>query len=148
MLAVLAGMHLSAQRLLVVSLAGSAAGALSLVIGHGTAWMSIAALALLGFSFGPIYPTAIAIVTGRFPRTAGAATSRIGVLASLGGMLFPWLHGLVLTHGTTAGSARLTLGTIVVMALMWTRVDHVARAGHPASPHGLVVLRAGPARYG
>ena len=131
-LAVLAGMHLSANGLLVASLWGSLLGALGLVGGHGSAWATIAALAVLGVSFGPIYPTAVAIVTGRFPRAAGAATSRIGVLASLGGMTFPWLHGLVLTHGTTRGSALLTLATLVVMCGVWALVRQLERAGRPA----------------
>ena len=134
MLAVLAGMHLPAQRLLVVSLAGSAAGALSLVIGHGTAWMSIAALALLGFSFGRSIPR-------RSPSSLVASRARraprrvVGVLALHRRDAVPLAArpGAHPPQGTTAGSARLTLGTIVVMALMWTRVDHVARAGHPTS---------------
>jgi fucose permease len=133
MLAVLAGMHLSANRLLVASLTGALLGAIVLTAGHGSAWASIAALAMLGVAFGPIYPTAIAIVTGRFPSAAGAATSRIGVLASLGGMTFPWLHGLVLTHGTTRGSALLTLATLAVMCVVWIIVRQLERATRPAS---------------
>jgi fucose permease len=132
MLAVLAGMQLSADRLLVMSLAGSLAGGTALVGGHGSAWATIAALAILGVSFGPIYPTAVAIVTGRFPRAAGAAVSRIGILASLGGMLFPWLHGIVLTHRTTRASVVLTLTTLVVMAGMWGIVRRLVEPRGPA----------------
>jgi FHS family glucose/mannose:H+ symporter-like MFS transporter len=133
MLAALAGRHLSADRLLVVSLTGSLLGALVLVAGHGSAWATIAALATLGVAFGPIYPTVVAIVTGRFPRAAAGATSRMGVLASLGGLTFPWLHGLVLTHGTTMGSALVTLATLAVMCGVWALVRQLERAARPAS---------------
>jgi len=63
------------------------------------------ALALLGLSFGPIYPTMVAIVTARAPHMAGTAMSRMGVFASVGGMALPWLYGLLLTDVGTIVAA-------------------------------------------
>ncbi|HEY8551475.1 MAG TPA: MFS transporter [Vicinamibacterales bacterium] len=121
-LAVVAGMNVTAERLLTASMAGSFTGALILWLGHGTGWASLAALGILGLSFGPVYPTGIAIVTGRFPESAGTATSRIGVLGALGGMAFPWLYGIVLTRGTPLDAARLTLIVVAVMVVLWWRM--------------------------
>jgi MFS family permease len=78
--------------------------------------VSIAALVILGLSFGPIYPTAIAMATERFSQAAGAVTSRIQAIASLGGMALSWMLGVVLTrHGTFAFAFVMTMFT----AAMW-----------------------------
>jgi MFS transporter, FHS family, L-fucose permease len=122
MLAVLAGMNVAAERLLTMAVCVAVAGGVALWAGHGLAWASVAALAVIGLAFGPVYPTGIAIVTGRFPQAAATATSRIGVLAAVGGMALPWTLGLVLTHGTTLDAARLIAALIAVMLLLWWRV--------------------------
>lgn len=136
LLAAIAGVRMSAERLFLASLVGAAAGGLLLVAGHGLTSTSVVALAFLGLTFGPIYPTGIAIVTGRFAGTAGAATSRIGLVAALGGMALPWLQGVVLTRSGTRASAWLTLGVLVAMTAVWPlvrRVDPRAR-DRTASP--------------
>jgi fucose permease len=120
-----AGIHMTAERLLTFSLIGAAVGGAALVGGHGSTWVSIVALSVLGFTFGPIYPTGMAIVTDRFPLAAGAAASRIGLLAALGGMVFPWLQGLVLTHEGTLPSALVALTILVAMLGMWRVVRAV-----------------------
>jgi MFS transporter, FHS family, L-fucose permease len=136
LLAAVAGVRLSAERLMVVSLVAAAGGGLVLVAGHGVASISVVALALLGLAFGPIYPTGIAIVTGRFASAAGAATSRIGLLAALGGMALPWLQGVVLTRWGTRTSGWLALAVLVAMTAMWPlvrRADPGAQRGAPSS---------------
>jgi MFS transporter, FHS family, glucose/mannose:H+ symporter len=131
LLAAIAGVRISAERLLVLSLLGSAASGLLLVVGHGLASVSVVALAMLGLTFGPIYPTGVAIVTGRFAGAAGAATSRIGLVAALGGMALPWLQGVVLTHWGTRTSAWLTLGVLIAMTATWP----VVRRADPRARH-------------
>lgn len=117
--ATVAGVRATAERLLTTSLIGAVVGGAILVGGHGSTWISVTALGVLGFSYGPIYPTGIALVTERFPSSAGAAASRIGLLAAVGGMVFPWLQGLVLTHRGTLSSALVTLTVLVAMFGMW-----------------------------
>lgn len=119
LLAAVAGVKVRAERLFLASLVGAALGGVLLVAGHGLAWLSVLSLAVLGLTFGPIYPTGIAMITGRFPHAAGAATSRIGLLAALGGMAFPWVQGVVLTHQGTRASAWLALAVLVAMTAMW-----------------------------
>ena len=118
-----------------MSLVGSTGGGLLLVVGHGYTTLSVIALAVLGLTFGPIYPTGIAIVTGRFASAAGAATSRIGLVAAMGGMALPWLQGVVLTRWGTRTSAWLALVVLAAMTATWPlvrRADPRARSGAPA----------------
>jgi MFS transporter, FHS family, glucose/mannose:H+ symporter len=135
LLATVAGIRMSAERLMMLSLTGAAGGGALLVGGHGSAWRSVTALSILGFTFGPIYPTGIAIVTERFPHAAGAAASRIGLLAAMGGMACPWLHGLVLTSRGTLASALLALTLLIAMLGLWRLVRHL-EAGDSAESRG------------
>jgi MFS transporter, FHS family, L-fucose permease len=128
LLAAVAGVRVSAERLFVVSLLGSTFGGLLLVAGHGFAAMSVLALAVLGLAFGPIYPTGIAIVTDRFPHAAGAAASRIGLVAAMGGMALPWLQGVVLTHQGTRAAAWLALAVLMAMTATWPLMRRVEPA--------------------
>jgi MFS transporter, FHS family, glucose/mannose:H+ symporter len=130
LLAAIAGARVRAERLLVVSLIGSTGGGLLLVAGHGSAAASVLAFAVLGLTFGPIYPTGMAIVTDRFPHAAGAAASRIGLLASLGGMSLPWLQGVVLTHRGAYASAWLALIVLATMSATWQIVRRVEPVRH------------------
>jgi fucose permease len=135
MLAVLAGMNVSAERLLTLTVAAAGVGGLALWLGHGIGWLSITALAIIGVTFGPIYPTGIAIVTARFPQAAGSATSRIGVLVSVGGMAVPWLLGVVLTRLTTREVGLVIFALILAMSLLWWRVYTVEQRALHAPAH-------------
>lgn len=115
----IAGMRMTADRLLIISFCGAAAGGATLVAGHGLVWLSTLALALLGLSFGPIYPTMMAAVTEKFPREAGAAASRLAGPASVGGMVFPSLHGFLIARAGTWASALVTWGVALAMLIAW-----------------------------
>jgi fucose permease len=119
LLATGAGMRVTAEHLMTASVWIACAGAALLWSAHGIAWLSVAALAILGLGFGPIYPTGVAVLTARFPHAAGTATSRMGILAAMGGALLPWVHGLVIAHRTTRDSALLTFGASVAMIAIW-----------------------------
>jgi fucose permease len=133
LLATVAGVRVSPERLLAFSLGGAALGGLLLVAGHGAAAASVVALAVLGLTFGPIYPTGIALLTERFPYAAGAAASRTGLIAAMGGMALPWAQGLVLTHQGTLASAVVALAVLVAMGAMW----RVVRLAEPATRRGV-----------
>jgi len=117
--AVVAGMRLRAEQLLTASVWMACAGAAVLWLGHGAATASVIAFAILGFGYGPIYPTGVAVLTTRFPHAAGVATSQMGILAALGGALLPWVHGLVLAHRPTADAALLTLAVSIATIAAW-----------------------------
>ena len=128
---VVGGMRVSDERLLTAAVWITCAGAAVLWAAHGSATASVVAFAILGFGYGPIYPTGVAVLTSRFPQAAGTATSQMGVLAASGGALLPWIHGLVLAHRPTAESALLTLAVAIAMIAAWEctrRLAHRAPA--------------------
>jgi fucose permease len=127
LLGTVGGLHLTAERLLLISITTALAGAVVLLVGHGWLAITVIALVLLGLSFGPIYPTMAAIVTARAPHAAGTAMSRMGVLASVGGMALPWLYGLLLTNVGTFAAPSQTLAMAAGMALMAGLLQRVER---------------------
>ncbi len=90
------GMRLSGRTLLLISLLTVLGGSLLLVLGYGTFAWSVAGILLLGFGFGPVFPTSISLVTAAFPRAGGKATGLVVAFGSLGGMVVPWLQGLLI----------------------------------------------------
>lgn len=129
-LGTLGGLHLPAGRLLSLSLALAVAGAITLTAAHGLLAPTIVALVLLGLAFGPIYPTVVAIITARYQHAAGAAMSRLGSVAQLGGMVLPAIFGWLMTHAGTVSGAWLLLGVAVAMAALWMVIDP-GRSGRP-----------------
>lgn len=125
--AVLVGMRLSAERLLTASVWTAFAGSALLWLAHGSPTASVVAFAVMGFGYGPIYPTGVAVITSRFPHAAGTATSRMGILAASGGGLLPRLQSLVLAHRPTAESALFTLVVAAGMIGAWTVTRRAAR---------------------
>jgi fucose permease len=120
--AAVAGLRLSADRLMTVSFAAAAVGAALVLVGHGFVWPTVIGLTVLGFAFGPIYPTMMAVVTAASPQAAGAAASRIGVLASIGGMILPSLHGFLIARIGTFTSTAVTAVIVMSMFLGWMAV--------------------------
>jgi fucose permease len=120
--AAVAGLRMSADRLLTVSFAAAAVGAAVVLAGHGTVWPTLIGLTVLGFAFGPLYPTMMAAVTAASPHAAGAAASRIGVFASIGGMALPSLHGFLIARVGTWTSAALTAAIVSIMFFGWMAI--------------------------
>lgn len=114
-----AGRWLRSFTLLLISLAGAAAGGLLMAVSTGSTLPSIAAILLTGFSFGSIYPTTIAIITQRFPEAPGKAASVAAAMGSVGGMLLPWFQGVLLERAGVHASARfVALATLAMLALV------------------------------
>ncbi len=133
---VVAGLHLTAQHLLLLSLAGTVLGGVALVGGHGVVGLTLVGLAILGMAYGPVYPTMMAIVAGRYAHAAATAASRVGAVASIGGMLLPSVHGRVIEHAGTRASALLILGLAVLMCIGWLLILRLDRRD-AASTHGI-----------
>lgn len=123
-LAVIIGLRLSAERLLTGSFVAALVGAALLLAGHGTVAITVFALCVLGLAFGPLYPTVMAVVTAAYPQKAGAAASLLGAGASIGGMILPAAHGVLLTHVGAWTSPAMTLVTAAVMLLGWLALHH------------------------
>jgi fucose permease len=112
------GIRLTADHVLLLSLGGAVAAACLIVASTGHAALTIAGVLLLGFSFGAIFPTGLAIITGAYAPAAGKAASVAQMCGSLGGMTLPWLMGLVLVGaGPTASMVCVAAGAIGMLLL-------------------------------
>jgi FHS family glucose/mannose:H+ symporter-like MFS transporter len=110
------GLRVSSHKLLVGHLLGALAGAAVLWLSVGNTLLSILAVGIIGFCFGPTYPTMMAIITRAFPAEAGKAAGLAAAMGSVGGMLLPWLQGVILERLGTAPSALFTCCMTVIMA--------------------------------
>jgi FHS family glucose/mannose:H+ symporter-like MFS transporter len=55
-------------------------------------------IALIGFSYGPIFPTTLAIAGDRYSKDAGTIFGLLFSIALVGGMAFPWAVGQASEH--------------------------------------------------
>jgi fucose permease len=117
-LGVFLGSRFASARVLGLSLGGSLIGGIVLMLSTGNAPLSIAAVLILGFFFGPVFPTVLAITTASFPGGPGQAASVVVVLGSIGGMLLPWVQGVLLEgSGPFASALFVAAGTASMLAL-------------------------------
>jgi FHS family Na+ dependent glucose MFS transporter 1 len=131
------GIRLRPQQVLALSLSGAAAGGAILAAGRGSVTASVAGVALIGFSFGAIYPTTIAMVTAAFQSAPGRAASVAAAAGSIGGMLLPPLQGLALEQIQPAASAWFTAGgnllMLAVFGIILAQIRHRRTASARAS---------------
>lgn len=113
------GQAVGNKRLIEMCLAGTMLGLLLIWWGP-TPWLTAGGFWIVGFCLGPMFPTAIALlstlVSGRVLPTA------IGFLASLGSMgaaLFPWLAGNIIQHIGLWALLPLAIVLALAMLGMW-----------------------------
>lgn len=127
------GTRIAPRTALTAGLATALAGALLVNIGAGTAWLSIVGFLLIGFGFGPIYPTTLAIAGRSFAGAAGKAIGAVGALGSVGGMIFPLLDGILIGRdGPLAGARFVVLAIVAIVALLVVARTLIARSTGPA----------------
>jgi FHS family glucose/mannose:H+ symporter-like MFS transporter len=74
--------------------------------------------ALIGLSYGPIFPTALAMAGDRYSQRAGTVFGLLFSIALVGGMTFPWAVGQVSQRvGVRAGMIVPALGAIGIVGL-------------------------------
>jgi fucose permease len=112
------GLKLTSERLLLVSLTGAVLGSIGMSLSVGNAGLTVAAVLLLGASFGPIFPTVLAIITARFTVGAGKAASLVIAMGSVGGMLIPLLQGALLEGVGAQSLAQLVVADTLCMLLI------------------------------
>jgi fucose permease len=125
LVAAAASPRLGAPTLLLASLCGALAGGIGLVLGVGSAPLTVAAAILLGLSFGPIYPTTIALVTVRFPAGTGTVTGIVMTLGSLGGAVLPWLTGVLILQVSPLAGIVLVPVSVAAMLGLWLLARHL-----------------------
>ena len=114
-----AGTRFTPQTVLWVSLSGALAGGALLSLGTGAIAVTIGAVLLIGFFFGPVFPTVVALTTDTFHRSPGKAVSVAMAMGSLGGALLPWLQGVLLDRISPSASVLLVAGVTLAMLATW-----------------------------
>ncbi len=98
-----------------------AALGLALVLTSGrTPWLLWPGVGLIGFGFGPLFPTALALGAQRTPQRAGMAGSLIVASGSVGAMTLPWASGLLMAAvGMVGGMAALLVPLAAMLTCLW-----------------------------
>lgn len=87
------------------ALTGALVGGVLYILGVGHAPLTIGATMLIGFCFGPVYPTSMAVTTATFRNGPGKATSVVSALGSIGGSALPWIEGQLLNRVSMSANA-------------------------------------------
>jgi MFS transporter, FHS family, glucose/mannose:H+ symporter len=80
---------------LIVSSAMLSLGGCAILLSARSLPLLFAGTALIGLSYGPIFPTALAIAGDRYSERAGTVFGLLFSIALVGGMMFPWAVGQV-----------------------------------------------------
>ncbi|HUS13827.1 MAG TPA: MFS transporter [Chloroflexia bacterium] len=126
--------RLGPVRLIHGCLAGVVAGAGLLWIGSGSV-VSAVALALIGFSLGPVFPTAIALLPTRV--AARLLASAIGFMvsgASVGAALLPWAAGNLADRFGLPSLLPFVMALSLALVGLWLGL--LAAPGSPAASEG------------
>ncbi len=115
-----------AAAVLWTAIAGAGLASVVLALFGGTLAIGAAAAFATGLFFGPIWPIAMGIGSRRSPGTAPAALVTIG---NAGGLVFPWLQGLVLASAGPGEGIAVTAALCAAM-LALARVS-MARSSAP-----------------
>jgi FHS family L-fucose permease-like MFS transporter len=121
------GSRLAPKKVLTICLSIASLGAILFVAGYGNPVLSIVAIFLIGLGFGTIYPTSMAIVTIAFAETPGQAGSVITVMGSVGGMLIPWLQGVIMQQSGIRSGTYMIVVLIALLVLMFALNQRVAK---------------------
>lgn len=93
----LAGAAASAKttrmQLLTLALGGSLLGGIALLLSRGSVVATVLSLAWIAFSYGTVYPTAVALGNAAFARDRGKAISLMIALGSAGAAVLPFFAG-------------------------------------------------------
>ena len=118
-----------AAAILVIAIAGAGLASAVLALFGGTLAIGAAAAFATGLFFGPIWPVAMGLGSRRSPGTAPAAMVTIG---NAGGLVFPWLQGLVLS---SAGPGEGIAVTAALCAAMLALARTAAVRFRPEAAH-------------
>jgi fucose permease len=116
----LVGRRVTDEKVVLIGVGGGALGGLLLVTGGALAAVPLLIVAVLvvGFCFGPIYPTTMGVAQRRYPGAAGTAVGLLTAGAGLGATSFPWIQGWLLARGGLPwGVAATGVGALALLAV-------------------------------
>jgi FHS family Na+ dependent glucose MFS transporter 1 len=84
----------------------------------GNPILTILAVLVIGFSFGAVYPTVMAVITTAHHEAPGKAASIASAMGSIGGMILPWMQGIILDNtGPAITTWFSTVGIFLMLVL-------------------------------
>jgi MFS transporter, FHS family, Na+ dependent glucose transporter 1 len=113
------GTRLSAHAVVSLCLAGCLVAAPVMLLSVGMTLASIFGVLLLGLSFGAIFPTIFAIITGAFSRGPGTAGSIGTAMGSVGGLSLPPVMGVLLVTYSPQASMLFVAVGVGLMAVLY-----------------------------
>jgi fucose permease len=116
----LVGRRVTDERAVLIGVGGGVVGGLLLVTGGvlSAAPLLIAAVLLVGFCFGPVYPTTMGVAQRRYPGAVGTVVGLLTAGAGLGATSLPWLQGRLLARGGLSwGVAATGVGALALLVV-------------------------------
>ena len=103
---------------LVLGMALLSLGGCAILLSARSLVLLFAGTALIGLSYGPIFPTTLAIAGDRYSQRAGTVFGLLFSIALIGGMMFPWAVGQVSQRvSVRAGMLVPGLGAVGIVGL-------------------------------
>lgn len=122
--------RLGVRRLITLCLGGVMLGLVLAWVLPGV-WGAAIGLCLVGFSLGPLFPTAIALMPQLVSaRLLPSAIGFLACLGSAGGALFPWLAGNIVQHVGYWSLLPFALVLTVGMAGLWAMLNRQTAAAN------------------
>ncbi len=81
--------------------------------------------AMTGFFFSAIFPTIVAIASSYLPRYSGTVVGTLIAAGGLGGMLFPWLLGIIAQRSNLRWA--LLSGSVLIIGMLLAQISAVAQ---------------------
>lgn len=106
---------ISPMQLLTAALVGSMIAGAGLVLSVGKMIPTIIFITLMGFSYGNVYPTTIAVTVAAFPSNQGKAVGLLAAMGSIGGLALPVIAGVLLEKVSPLAYAFFITGVLVLM---------------------------------
>ncbi|KAF0111374.1 MAG: major facilitator superfamily protein [Chloroflexi bacterium] len=123
----IASRKLTVIQLLGIAILGSLLGGIAFALFTGTTSPAIIALIMIGFSFGTIYPTTVAIATASFPSDQGKAVGAVVAMGSVGGLALPWIAGVLLEKSSPSAYVWFITSTLAVLLAVFVIVRFLSK---------------------
>jgi fucose permease len=118
----IASRKLTKIQLLGVAISGSLVGAVAFALLTGTTSPVIIALVVIGFCFGTIYPTLVAVTIASFPQHQGKAVGAVTAMGSIGGLSMPLIAGVLLEKVSPSGYVWYITGSVAFLLVLFAIV--------------------------
>lgn len=105
----------------------STAALATLILASNLSDMALLVVAILGFGFGPVFPTVIGGATTKFPAATGTVTTTLITAGFVGGIIGPWIIGAVFEKIGLEQGMTMLLVTCLAMSALYAISAHRAR---------------------